>query len=42
LGDLAESVARGALAGGLSADAIVLARSHAEILDDLAGTMEAG
>ena len=42
LGDLAESVARGALAGGLPAESIVIAQSHAEILDDVTGAMKPG
>jgi UDP-N-acetylmuramoyl-tripeptide--D-alanyl-D-alanine ligase len=42
LGDMAESVARGAVTGGLPAESIVLAQSHAEILDDLTGAMKPG
>ncbi|MHC1696574.1 MAG: UDP-N-acetylmuramoyl-tripeptide--D-alanyl-D-alanine ligase [Geobacteraceae bacterium] len=42
LGDLAESVARGAAAGGLSAASVVCARNHAEILDDLTNSMRPG
>jgi UDP-N-acetylmuramoyl-tripeptide--D-alanyl-D-alanine ligase len=42
LGDMAESVARGAVAEGLPAESIVLAQSHAEILDDIAGIMRPG
>lgn len=37
LGDSAECVARGAAAGGLSANSIVHAHNHAEILNDLTG-----
>ncbi|MDD2335010.1 MAG: UDP-N-acetylmuramoyl-tripeptide--D-alanyl-D-alanine ligase [Geobacteraceae bacterium] len=42
LGDMAESVARGAAAGRLPAESIVLAQSHAEILDDISGIMKPG
>jgi len=42
LGDLAESVARGAAAGGLPATSVVCARNHAEILDDLANSLRTG
>ncbi|RQW89694.1 MAG: UDP-N-acetylmuramoyl-tripeptide--D-alanyl-D-alanine ligase [Geobacter sp.] len=42
LGDMAEYVARGAMAGGLPAEAIILAQSHAEILDDLGRAMRPG
>ncbi len=42
LGDMAESVFRGAVAGGLPAESIVLAQSHAEILDDIAVIMRPG
>lgn len=42
LGDMAESVSRGAVAGGLPAESIVLAQSHDEILDDIAGIMRPG
>jgi UDP-N-acetylmuramoyl-tripeptide--D-alanyl-D-alanine ligase len=42
LGDLAESVARGAMSGGFPAESIVRARSHAEILDDIGRAMKPG
>lgn len=42
LGDLAESVARGAAAGGLPATSVVCARNHAEILDDLTTLLRTG
>jgi UDP-N-acetylmuramoyl-tripeptide--D-alanyl-D-alanine ligase len=42
LGEMAKSVVRGAVAGGVPAESIVLAQSHAEILDDIAGTMRPG
>jgi UDP-N-acetylmuramoyl-tripeptide--D-alanyl-D-alanine ligase len=42
LGDLAESVARGAVAGGLPVASVVCARNHAEILEDLTNSMRPG
>jgi len=42
LGEMAEYVARGALTGGLPAEAVILARSHAEILDDLGRAIRPG
>jgi len=42
LGEMAKSVVRGAVAGGVPAESIVLALSHAEILDDIAGIMRPG
>lgn len=42
MGSQAEYAARGALAGGMAAESIFLAKSHAEILDDLRGTMRPG
>ena len=35
MGEMAEKVASGAAEGGLSADAIVVARNHEEIIADL-------
>jgi UDP-N-acetylmuramoyl-tripeptide--D-alanyl-D-alanine ligase len=42
MGELAEAVATGARAGGLPADAVIVARDHAEILADLRHTVDAG
>lgn len=42
MGSLAECVARGALAEGLPAESIFLAKSHVEIVDDLLGTIRPG
>jgi UDP-N-acetylmuramoyl-tripeptide--D-alanyl-D-alanine ligase len=42
LGEMAESVARGAVAGGLPAESIILAKSHAEIVDDVSDAMRPG
>ncbi len=42
MGSLAECVARGALAGGLPEESVFVAKSHAEILDNLRGTMRPG
>ena len=42
MGELAEEVAAGARAGGLPADAVIVARDHAEILADLRRNMDAG
>jgi len=42
LGEMAESVARGAVAGGLPAESIILAKSHAGIVADVSDAMRPG
>jgi len=42
LGDMSEAVARGAMAGGLPASSILMAKSHGEIVDDALRFLAAG
>ena len=42
MGEMAETVASGALSGGLALDAVITAQNHAEILDDLLGNLIEG